>query len=133
MKSAMRAVILVLVGLGVVGALVMRSQRIGAAAIPAATRVRGARLVELGSTSCKSCKAMHEELALLREECSGSIEIEEIDVWRDDDAGQRYGVRVIPTQVFLDAEGREFDRHTGFLARADIRARFASRGHVCQP
>jgi thioredoxin 1 len=92
-----------------------------------------ARLVELGSTSCRSCKAMHEELALLREECSSIIAVEEIDVWRDEEAGRRYGVNVIPTQVFLDAEGRELDRHTGFLARADIRARFAARGHECRP
>lgn len=55
-----------------VGALVMRSQRVEPAASAAATAARGARLVELGSPSCRSCKAMHEELALLREECSGS-------------------------------------------------------------
>jgi thioredoxin 1 len=132
MKPVTRAAVLGLVGLGVVGALVLRQQRAEptASEAPAA---RGARLVELGSTSCQSCKAMHEELALLREECSGSIAVEEIDVWRDEEAGRRYGVNVIPTQVFLDAEGRELDRHTGFLARADIRARFAARGHECQP
>jgi thioredoxin 1 len=132
MKPVARAAVLGLVGLGVVGALVLRQQRAEptASEAPAA---RGARLVELGSTSCRSCKAMHEELALLREECSGSIAVEEIDVWRDEEAGRRYGVNVIPTQVFLDAEGRELDRHTGFLARADIRARFAARGHECQP
>jgi thioredoxin 1 len=132
MKPVARAAVLGLVGLGVIGALVLRQQRAEptASEAPAA---RGARLVELGSTSCQSCKAMHEELALLREECSGSIAVEEIDVWRDEEAGRRYGVNVIPTQVFLDAEGRELDRHTGFLARADIRARFAARGHECQP
>jgi thioredoxin 1 len=120
-----------LVGLGVVGALVLRQQRTEptASEAPAA---RGARLVELGSTSCRSCKAMHEELALLREECSGSIAVEEIDVWRDEEAGRRYGVNVIPTQVFLDADGHEIDRHVGFLARADIRSRFAARGLECR-
>lgn len=132
MKPAVRSAILGLIGLGIVGALVLRQQRAEPtpSEVPAA---RGARLVELGSTSCRSCKAMHEELALLREECSGSIAVEEIDVWRDEEAGRRYGVSVIPTQVFLDAEGRELDRHTGFLARADIRARFAARGHECRP
>lgn len=76
---------------------------------------------------------MHEELALLRKECSGSIAVQEVDVWQDEEAGRRYGVSLIPTQVFLDAEGRELDRHTGFLARADIRTRFAARGHQCTP
>ena len=133
MKPAARVSVLVLVSLGVVGALVLRQQRTEPSAVADAPAARGARLVELGSTSCRSCKAMHEELALLREECSSSIAVEEIDVWRDEEAGRRYGVNVIPTQVFLDAEGRELDRHTGFLARADIRARFAARGHECRP
>lgn len=132
MKPIARAAVLGLVGLGVVGALVMRAQR-SEPATSAAPTARGARLVELGSTSCRSCKAMHEELALLREECGASIAVEEIDVWRDEESARRFGVNVIPTQVFLDADGRELDRHTGFLARADIRARFAARGHECQP
>jgi thioredoxin 1 len=132
-KSAARVSVLVLVSLGVVGALVLRQQRTEPSAVADAPAARGARLVELGSTSCRSCKAMHEELAQLREECGASIAVEEIDVWRDQEAARRYGVNVIPTQVFLDAEGRELDRHTGFLARADIRARFAARGHECRP
>jgi thioredoxin 1 len=133
MTPIARAAALGLVCLGVVGALVLRQQRADptASEAPAArgarrvelgsTISRGARLVELGSTSCRSCKAMHEELALLREECRGSIAVEEIDVWQDREAARRYGVNVIPTQVLLDAEGRELDRHTGFLARADTR------------
>ncbi len=95
--------------------------------------ISGARLVELGSTTCQSCRAMHEELGLLREECGDSIAVEEIDVWSDRAAAQRYGVQVIPTQVFFDANGQEIERHVGFLARADIRARFAARGHECRP
>jgi thioredoxin 1 len=133
MKPVRRALVLGFVGLGIVAALVLRQQRIEPSAVAEAPAARGARLVELGSTSCQSCKAMHEELALLRDECSGSIAVEEIDVWRDEEAGRRYGVSVIPTQIFLDTDGRELDRHTGFLARADIRARFAARGHECRP
>jgi len=133
MKPVSRALVLGLVGLGVVGALVLRQQRTEPSAVAEAPAARGARLVELGSTSCRSCKAMHEELAQLREECGASIAVEEIDVWRDEEAARRFGVNVIPTQVFLDADGRELERHTGFLARADIRARFAARGHECQP
>lgn len=131
MRPVARAAVLGLVGLGVVGALVMRAQRSEPSS--AVSPARGARLVELGSTSCRSCEAMREELTLFRAECSGSIAVEEIDVWRDEEARRRHGVRVIPTQVFLDADGREIDRHTGFLARADIRARFAARGYDCRP
>ena len=129
---------LILVGLGGAGALALRQQRVQAATVAAATAkvatpaATGARLVELGSTSCTSCKAMHEELAQLRQECGASIAVQEIDVWKDEQAGARFGVHSIPTQVFLDASGREFDRHTGFLARAEIRQRFAQRGLDCR-
>jgi thioredoxin 1 len=130
MKPA-RIIILVLVGLGVAGALVLRGQRRQAPAVEAHAAT-GARLVELGSTSCTTCKAMHQELAQLRQECGASLAVEEIDVWRDEDAARRFGVSTIPTQVFYDAGGREIDRHVGFLARNEIRQRFARRGLECR-
>lgn len=132
MTPVARALVLGLVGAGVVGALALREPRAAPKAgdVPAG---RAARLVELGSTTCRSCKAMHEELARLREECGASVAVEEIDVFRDEEAARRFGVSIIPTQVFFDADGRELDRHTGFLARAEIRERFARRGQECRP
>jgi thioredoxin 1 len=131
-KSGRRLVVLALVGLGVAGALVLRQQRLDTPSPRSTGGIGGARLIELGSTSCKSCKAMHEELAQLRTECGTSIAVEEIDVWRDEDAARRYDVSVIPTQLFVDADGHEIDRHVGFLARNDIRERFAKRGLECR-
>jgi thioredoxin 1 len=127
-----RIVILALVGLGVAGALALRERRASGPTSEAVAVATGAHLVELGSTSCTSCKAMHEELSQLRTECGTSIAVEEIDVWKDEAAAGRYGVNVIPTQVFLDREGREIDRHVGFLARNEIRQRFAQRGLKCR-
>ena len=127
-----RILVLALVGLAIAGVLGLRQRRTVAPTADTPTATTGAQLVELGSTSCQSCKAMHQELAKLREECGDSIAIKEIDVWRDTEAGRRYGVNVIPTQVFLDGDGREIDRHVGFLARSDIRNRFAQRGLECR-
>jgi len=31
-----------------------------------------------------------------------------------------YGIAVIPTQVLLDKEGKEFFRHSGYLPTSDI-------------
>ena len=76
---------------------------------------------------------MHAELAQLREECGTSIAVQEVDVSDDEDTPRRYGINIIPTQVFLDADGREIDRHEGFLARTEIRRRFARRGVECRP
>jgi len=57
---------LTVVGLGVVGALLLRQQH-AQAPLSENSPVAGAKVVELGSSSCRSCKAMHEELAQLRE------------------------------------------------------------------
>jgi thioredoxin 1 len=131
MNARAKAAVLALVGLAAAGALVLRPQRLAVVAENTSQVAGVARLVELGSTSCHTCKAMHEELALLREECGPGIAVEEIDVMQDEAAGDRYGVKIIPTQVFFDAEGRELDRHVGFLARNDIRTRFAQHGLEC--
>ncbi|MCK6570717.1 thioredoxin family protein [Myxococcota bacterium] len=134
MSPALRRLTLAGVGAAAIGVFVFRPAAEGTPPTEAATPItRAPRLVELGSTKCKSCVAMHEELGRLRSECPDGFAIEEIDVWRDADAARRHRVDLIPTQVFLDASGRELERHTGFLAAADIRSRFAAHGVACTP
>jgi len=135
MTPRARVLVLAAVAVGVALALVVRARSGATQGAPEATTAAASRprLIELGSTSCASCKAMHEELAALRDECGDELEVTEIDVWHDEAARERYKVQVIPTQVFVDASGAEFDRHVGFLARAEIRQRFASRGLACRP
>jgi len=44
------------------------------------------------------------------------------DVWTD--AGRpyarQYGIRVIPTQVFLDRNGEEYFRHEGYFPKVEL-------------
>jgi thioredoxin 1 len=82
-------------------------------------------LVELGSTSCASCRAMQPVLAELRASHGERLDVRSIDVFKQRDAIAAWGVRVIPTQVFLDGTGRELERHVGFLSANGIRAVFA--------
>ena len=39
------------------------------------------------------------------------------DVWTEEERtmAEKYRIRAIPTQVFLDANGNEYYRHTGFF------------------
>lgn len=129
----LRVGIFLLVASAAGAVLLLRPAASPTAPVGAEVLPTGARLVELGSTTCRSCKAMHEELAALRRECTAGIAVEEIDVFRDEAAAAKFGVRVIPTQVFLDGAGRELDRHTGFLPRAEILARFDRHGVRCGP
>ncbi|MDH7569334.1 MAG: thioredoxin family protein [Armatimonadota bacterium] len=86
------------------------------------------RLVDLGAGKCIPCQMMAPILEELKKEQAGTIDVEFIDVWENPEAGQRFGIRAIPTQIFYDAEGKEFYRHEGFLSKEDILARFREHG-----
>jgi thiol-disulfide isomerase/thioredoxin len=78
------------------------------------------RLLDLGAGKCIPCKAMAPILEELGQDYAGRMEVVFLDVWQDPEAGRTHGVEVIPTQIFLDGEGRELFRHQGFLSREDI-------------
>ena len=86
------------------------------------------RLVDLGAGKCIPCKAMAPILEGLKAEYAGRMEVQFIDVWKDPDAGRPYGIRMIPTQIFYGADGRELARHEGFMARDEILARWKAVG-----
>lgn len=78
------------------------------------------RLVDLGADKCIPCKMMAPILEELREEYAGRLEVIFIDVWKEPEAGDYYGVRLIPTQIFFDPSGKELFRHEGFMSKEDI-------------
>ena len=86
--------------------------------------------VELGSVNCIPCKAMQPVMKAIESKYKGKVRVVFYDVWTDQGApyAKRYNIRAIPTQVFLDAAGNEFFRHTGFYAEAEIDAMLRSRG-----
>jgi thioredoxin 1 len=86
------------------------------------------RLVDVGANKCIPCKAMAPILAQLRSDFAGRMEVEFVDVWVNPEAGQPYGIRLIPTQVFFGPDGRELSRHEGFMSREEILARWKSHG-----
>ncbi len=86
------------------------------------------RLVDLGADKCVPCKMMAPILEELRTNCAGRLDVEFIDVWKNGDAGEKYGIRVIPTQIFISAEGKELFRHEGFFSKEDILAKWKEFG-----
>ena len=86
------------------------------------------RLVDLGATKCVPCKMMAPILEELAKEYKGKLKVEFIDVWENRDAGGKYGIRVIPTQIFFDRKGKEFFRHEGFYPKEDILRKFKDQG-----
>jgi thioredoxin 1 len=86
------------------------------------------RVVDLGADKCIPCKKLAPILEELKKEYEGRVAVEFIDVWKDPKAGEPYKIRLIPTQVFFDAEGREVWRHEGFLPKEDFVAKFKELG-----
>jgi len=78
------------------------------------------RLIDLGSDKCVPCKQMAPILENLSEEYQGSLIVDFINVRANPDAGKQWNIRVIPTQIFVDATGKELFRHEGFMDKAAI-------------
>lgn len=78
------------------------------------------RLLDLGADKCIPCKAMAPILAEFKRDYADQFVTEFIDVWKNPDAGKQYGLEMIPTQIFFDAEGRELFRHVGFFGKEDM-------------
>lgn len=86
------------------------------------------RLVDLGAGKCIPCKKMAPVLEEAKKRYEGRAEVVFIDVWEDRSAGEPYGIRMIPTQIFFDQAGKEVFRHEGFLPLEDIQKQFESMG-----
>lgn len=86
------------------------------------------RLLDLGAGKCIPCKMMKPILDDLKANYADRFTTEFIDVWENPDAGRKYGIEMIPTQIFYDAEGKELFRHVGFFGKEDILAKWKDLG-----
>ncbi len=77
-------------------------------------------MLELGSVGCIPCEQMKPVMEKLRTNYKGKLEVIFVDVRKDRENGRRFGVAMIPTQVFLDKNGKEFHRHIGFFGYDEI-------------
>jgi thioredoxin 1 len=78
--------------------------------------------VEIGSVNCIPCKAMQPIMKAVEEEFKGQVKIVFHDVWTSKGKvdAEKYNIRVIPTQVFLDKDGKEYFRHEGYYPKAEV-------------
>lgn len=85
-------------------------------------------MIDLGADKCVPCKTMAPILEELREEYKGKVDVVFIDVWKNPAPGREAKIRVIPTQIFYDASGKELFRHEGFFSKEDILAKWKELG-----
>ena len=86
--------------------------------------------VELGSVNCVPCKQMQPVMKAIEEKYGDQINVIFYDVWTEEHKpyAEKYGIKLIPTQVFLDENGKEFHRHEGFYPESEIDKILQSKG-----
>ncbi|MBN1223482.1 MAG: thioredoxin family protein [Candidatus Aminicenantes bacterium] len=76
--------------------------------------------IELGADKCIPCKAMQPIMKEIAEEYVGKIQVVFYDVWKDPRPARHYRIQLIPTQVFIDSNGKEIFRHVGLFPKDEI-------------
>ena len=86
--------------------------------------------VELGSVNCIPCKKMQPVMKAIEEKYGNQVKVIFYDVWTQEQKpyAEKYGIKLIPTQVFLDEKGKEFFRHEGFYPEKEIDKLLQGRG-----
>jgi thioredoxin 1 len=118
---------------GVSGANVSAGETAGAGNVAGKPNVPRAaekrpKLIDLGADKCIPCKMMAPILEQLKKDYADVFDVEFIDVWKNPDAGRRFGIEMIPTQIFFDADGKERFRHVGFYGREEILGKWKELG-----
>jgi thioredoxin 1 len=77
---------------------------------------------ELGSVRCIPCKQMQPVLKSIEEKYKDQVQVIFYDIWTKEgkEATRNFTFEAIPTQIFLDKNGKEFFRHTGFFPEEEI-------------
>lgn len=127
-KTIFRGLIVALVFLATTAFFQSGSSPVQAGQIPQVPVPGMVTMVDLGAKKCIPCKMMAPIIEELTREYQGRAEIVFIDVWENPDAGQQFGLRAIPTQIFYNAQGKEISRHEGFLDKESIVAVFKQQG-----
>lgn len=96
------------------------------AASPGVQLVENARqsglptVVEFGASSCTTCRNMKPILEATALQLQGRAHVVVIDLNKDYAAASQFNIRMMPTQVFFAADGRETGRHLGGMTQTEI-------------
>jgi thioredoxin 1 len=85
-------------------------------------------LLEFGRGWCIPCKYMKPILNDMAKAFKGSAIVTTVDMDANRNLVRAFRIRMMPTQVFLSPDGKEFFRHEGTLEREQIVQIFAKMG-----
>lgn len=85
-------------------------------------------LVDFGSKGCVPCDMLAPILETLREKYKGKANVVVVLTGEEPLLSSRYGIQVIPLQIFYDKTGKEVFRHTGFFPQEEIEQQLSKMG-----
>jgi len=82
--------------------------------------------LEFGSTGCSACKRMESVLEEVRTKYPNRVNVVFMNIMKPESQVfmKYYGIAVIPAQVLLNKEGREFFRHSGYISTDKLEKEF---------
>lgn len=127
-----KLILVALIAVGISAATVVGQSKANKSTTP--SNIENAKpsvtFVELGSVKCIPCRQMQPVMKAIEQKYGNQVSVVFYDVWKSDQSefAEKYGIQVIPTQVFLDQYGKEFFRHEGFYPEAEIDKLLQKRG-----
>ena len=125
MKEIRKSLLLI----AVLTAIILNTDCSGQSAKPADKANQGSQgakykvtFIELGSVRCIPCQQMQPVMKSIEQKFGEQVKVVFHDVWTEAGApyAKQYGIEAIPTQVFLDKEGKEYFRHVGFFPEEEL-------------
>jgi len=127
-----RIILIALMAVGMSASAVVGQSKVNKSAAQPTTKIdkQLVTFVELGSVKCIPCRQMQPVMRAIEEKYGEQVKVVFHDVSTEGgrEYAETYEIRLIPTQVFLDAKGREFFRHEGFYPEDNIHKLLQKRG-----
>jgi len=78
--------------------------------------------IELGSVRCIPCQKMQPVMKSVEEKYGDQVKVIFYDVWtpKGKEDAKQFEFDGIPTQIFLDKNGKEYSRHVGFFPEDEL-------------
>ncbi len=93
------------------------------------------KVVDFGDKFCIPCKLMAPALEELKTEQAGKLEVQFVSLGDKENLplAVKHRIKLIPTQVFFDADGKEVWRHEGYISKHGILLKWTQLGADLNP
>jgi len=86
-------------------------------------------MIEFGSIHCYSCQEMGKILYKIKQKCP-KANIYFLDINQDMPTAKKFGIRIIPTQKYLDKNGSIVDTHMGIMKQDKLEQKLKKMGII---